>query len=220
MPISRNLVVALFVLISLTLIRPAHADSIVILASASSTAHSGQTNSNGANITIAKNSRWADTLRGSAWVSYTTMGNTSASGFVTVANGRVVSFFDSFNLAGPATSVAVMVDDSASVLLNWVVLIGETVAKNTHASCSDFGVGCLQPTVLDLPVSLLHSGTNTLEFQVAQRNGGSFGLDFLESIADASPVTTPEAATGALLALGLGALGLIGFERRYDRSKG
>ena len=216
MPLTRKLVAVLFVLFALAVIQPAKADSIVTLASASTAVDSSQTNSNGANIAITKNSAWADALPGSSWVSFTTTGDASASNFVTVANGTVVSFLDTFTLAGPATSgtLSVMADDSATVLLNGVQLIGETLANNAYAICSDFGVGCLQPTVLDLPVSLLKTGSNTLEFEVAQRAGSSFGLDFLGSITD--PVNTPEASSGAFLALALASLMMFGFFRKSD----
>jgi hypothetical protein len=203
-----------FVLFGLAFIQPAKADSIVTLASASTAVDSSQTNSNGANVAITKNSAWADALPGSSWVSFASTGDTSASNFVTVANGTVVSFFDTFTVAGPATSgtLSVMADDSATVFLNGVQLIGETLANNTYAICSDFGVGCLQPTILDLPVSLLKTGSNTLEFEVAQRGGSSFGLDFMGSITD--PVNTPEASSGAFLALALLGLALFGVARK------
>jgi hypothetical protein len=213
MRISGTVAVGVFLLLSFCTINPAHADTIA-LASGGTTADPGQTNSNGATVPISQNSAWANPLPGSSWVSYASTGNTSAPGFVQVPNGTIVSFFDSFNLAGAATSgtLAVMADDSATVLLNGVVLIGETTLNNTYAICSDFGVGCLQPTILDLPVSLLRSGANTLEFNVAQRNGSSFGLDYVGSIVD--PVSTPEPSTTPSLVLGLGALVLIGFFRK------
>jgi hypothetical protein len=109
-----------------------------------------------------------------------------------------------------------MADDSATVLLNGVALISETMTNNTYRICSDFGVGCLQPTILDLPVSLINSGSNTLEFEVAQRNGSSFGLDFLATIVD--PVTTPEASTGAMLLLSVAGIALFGLYRKSSFS--
>jgi hypothetical protein len=201
----------------LVLIPTAHADTITF-GSASTSADSSQTNSNGANVAITKNSAWSNPLAGSSWVSFTTSGDASASNFVTVANGTVVNFLDTFTLSGPATSgtLAVMADDSATVLLNGVALISETIAKNTYAICSDFGVGCLQPTIIDLPVSLLKSGSNTLEFQVAQRAGSSFGLDYLATIVD--PVATPEASTGAMLILSVAAIAMFGLIRKSSFS--
>jgi len=172
----------------------------------------------GANIAISQNPLWSSPIAGSSWVSFTTSGSPSASNFVTVANGTVVDFFDTFTLSGSATSgtLAVMADDSATVLLNGVALISETMTNNTYRICSDFGVGCLQPTILDLPVSLINSGSNTLEFEVAQRNGSSFGLDFLATIVD--PVTTPEASTGAMLLLSVAGIALFGLYRKSSFS--
>jgi hypothetical protein len=217
MPTLRKMFGVAVLLSGLALIQPAHADTITV-GSASTSADSSQTNSNGANIAIAKNSAWSNPIAGSSWVSFTTSGDASASNFVTVANGTVVNFFDTFTLSGIATSgtLAVMADDSATILLNGVALITETVANNTYRVCSDFGVGCLQPTILDLPVSLLKTGSNTLEFQVAQRDGSSFGLDYLATIVD--PVTTPEASTGAMLILSVAGIALFGLLRKSSFS--
>lgn len=209
-----KIVLALFAVVFLTATKPASADSIVTLASLGTSADAGQTNSNGATIAISQNPHWANALPGSSWVSYTSTGNPNASGFVTVPNGTIVTFSDTFNLAGPATSgtLDVMADDSATVLLNGVSLIGETLTNNPYNICSNFGVGCQKPTVLDLPTSLLQTGANTLQFEVAQRDGSSFGLDYVSSITD--PVSTPESASGILLALGLAALTFAGLMRK------
>lgn len=219
MPTFRKAIrVAVLILSGLALIPPAHADTIT-LGSASTAADSGQTNSNGANIAITKNSAWSNPIAGSSWVSFTTSGDASASNFVTVPNGTVVSFFDKFTLSSAATSgtLAVMADDSATVLLNGVALISETATNNTYKICSDFGVGCLQPTILNLPVSLFRSGSNTFEFDVAQRAGSSFGLDFLATIVDA-PVGAPEASTGAMLILSIAGIALFGLLRKSSFS--
>jgi hypothetical protein len=214
MPIIHKIAVTALLTVSFFSLRPAYADSVVTLASVGTAADAGQTNSNGATVTISPNSAWAAALPGSSWVSYAATGNSSAAGYVQVPNGTVVNFSDTFTLASPASSgtVTVMADDSATVLLNGLVLLGETTVNNTYKVCSDFGIGCLQPTIIDLPVSLLSSGSNTLEFQVAQHNGSSFGLDYLASITE--PTSTPESASGLLLVLGLGALALLGFFRK------
>src|SRR5277367_5023997 len=119
---------AVFLLFSFIAIQSAHADSITIsLASVGTASDSGQSNSNGATVAIAPNSLWANALPGSSWVSFGLTGNTSAPGFLEVANGTIVSFFDVFNLPGAATSgtLTVMADDSAAVLLNGVSLMSE-----------------------------------------------------------------------------------------------
>jgi hypothetical protein len=183
-------------------IAPAHADTIV--ASAGTAADSGQYNSDGATIAIAPNSAWATALPGSSWVSFGSTGDTSAPGFFVVPNGTIVDFYDTFTVPGTPTggTLTVMADDSAAVLLNGVVLMVEaTSVGNTYGTCSDFGIGCVHPTILDLPASLLVTGSNTLEFEVAQRDGSSFGLDYAGTVTDPLPVTEPP--SGILLAIGL-----------------
>jgi PEP-CTERM motif len=193
-----------------------NADTVISLGSVGTAADSGQTNSNGNTIAIAPNSLWAPALSGTSWVSYGLTGDTQNPGFFVVPNGTVVSFYDVFNLAGTATggSLTVMADDSATVILNGVTLMAEAPSiGNTYATCSDFGIGCVKPTKFDLPTSVLTTGSNMLEFQVAQRAGSSFGLDYSGFVTD--PVATPEPGTGMLLALGL--LGMVMFAFRRKR---
>jgi PEP-CTERM motif len=200
----RTVGLAVSLLLSIFAIKPAQADSIISLASVGTASDSGQSNSSGATIVIAPNAGWAISLPGSAWVSFGSTGDTSAVGFVATPNGTIVSFFDVFNIPATATggSLTVMADDSATVLLNGVSLMSEaTSTGNTYGTCSDFGIGCVFPTTINLPASLFHSGLNTLEFQVAQRAGYSFGLDYSGSVID--PVTIPEPGSGLLLGLGL-----------------
>jgi MYXO-CTERM domain-containing protein len=209
---------ALVIALSLFLIQPAKADTIS-LASVGTSSDSGQTNSMGATIAISPNTAWLAALPGSQWVSFAATGNTSGAGFMTVANGTVVNFFDTFNISGTPTSgtVTVMADDSAAVLLNGVQVMAEgTSVGNTYATCSNFGIGCLSPTTITLPASLLKSGSNTLEFEVAQRNGSSFGLDYLGSILTGSGTvtSTPEPAAGFMLGFGLLALSALALRRR------
>jgi hypothetical protein len=206
---------SLFCILSFFGAAAAHADSIISLASLGTSADSGESNSMGATIAISPNTSWATALTGSSWVSFADTGNTSAPGFVTVANGTVVSFFDTFNIAGTPTggTLTVMADDSATVLLNGVNLMSEASSTgNTYATCSNFGIGCVSPTTITLPASVLLSGSNTLEFEVAQRAGYSFGLDYIASITDPSSVFEP--ASGLLVALGLVALSVVGLRRK------
>ena len=198
----------------------AHADTIT-LGSVGTATNSGQSNSNGSTVAISPNSNWAPALSGTSWVSFGLTGDTQDPGFSVVPNGTVVSFYDVFNVPGVATggSLTVMADDSATVILNGVTLVGEASASgNTYAICSDFGIGCLRPTTFDLPTSVLKTGSNTLEFQVAQRNGVSFGLDYSGFVTD--PVATPEPGSGILLGLGLLAMAVFGLRRRRTASLG
>jgi hypothetical protein len=134
---------------------------------------------------------------------------------VTVANGTVVSFLDTFNIGGTPTggTITVMADDSAAVLLNGVNLMSEASSTgNTYTTCSNFGVGCVSPTTFTIPASVLKTGSNTLEFDVAQRAGYSFGLDYISSITD--PSSVPEPGSGLLVGLGLLALSVVGLRRK------
>jgi hypothetical protein len=206
--------VAIFVFCLFPASRPLQADSVISLASTSTLIDSGQYNSSGNTIAIAPNAAWAAALPGSSWVSFASTGDTAAPGFFVVPNGTVVSFFDVFTLPGIATSgtLTVMADDSAAVLLNGVVLMAEAdSAGNTYATCSDFGIGCVRPTTIDLPASLLQTGSNTLEFQVAQRDGSSLGLDYSGTVTD--PPSVPEPGSEMLVGIGLLIVAIVGRRR-------
>ena len=212
--------ISVFVLLSLAVAANMHADGVNIdLASAGSAADSGQSNSNGATIAIAPNALWSAALPGSSWVSFGSTGDTSATGFFVVPNGTVVDFFEVFDVPGVATggTLTVMADDSATVLLNGATLIAEaTPVGNTYATCSDFGIGCITPTTINLPESLFQTGLNTLEFQVVQEAGSSFGLDYLATVTD--PLSVPEPGSGTLAGMGLLILAVFGCRReRFQR---
>ncbi len=196
--------------LSAFLIASASADTLIPLASVGTAADSSQYNSSGATISIEPNSAWAAPLAGSSWVSFESTGNPNAPGFVALANGTVVDFFDVFTVPGTATggSISVMADDSAAVYLNGVLLVPEAPsAGNTYRTCSDFGIGCVRPDVIDLPAADLQSGTNTLEFAVAQRDGSSYGLDYAGYVTD--PLATPEPLSLALVGTGLLAIAFL-----------
>jgi len=205
---------ALFLMFPLVLGSVVNAETIT-LSSAGTAANSNQFNSMGNTIAIDPNSVWGQALGSSSWVSFAQTGNTSNPGFTSVANGTMVSFFDSFNVVGTATggSITIMADDSAAIYLNGVLLMPEaSQIGNTYHLCSDSGIGCLVGYTVNLPANLMHSGKNTIEFDVAQRNGVSFGLDYSGEV-----TTTPEPGSLALLASGL--FGIAGLARRRMRQR-
>jgi hypothetical protein len=209
---------AFLLIFALSFITAVKADD-VSLASVGTASDAGQTNSDGATIAITPNSQWAAALPGSSWVSFGSTGSTSAPGFFMVANGTIVSFFDVFNVAGTPTggTLSLLADDSASVYLNGVLIGSEAASNgNTYATCSDFGVGCLVSTTINLLASDLKTGANTLEFQVAQRAGGSFGLDYAGTVTD-PPNTVPEPGMAILMMMGLLTVGGASLARKTGR---
>jgi hypothetical protein len=193
----------LLLLFSLLIVASAPADTF--LGSGSTATDSNQSNSNGATVDITRNIAWAPALYGSSWVSFGLTGDASNPGFFVVPNGTKVSFFDIFNVAGTPTggTLSVMADDSASVFLNGVLLQGEASGTNNkYTTCSDFGIGCVKPTTFNISASDLLSGSNTLRFDVAQRMGSSYGLDYAGDV-----TSTPEPASMSLFGLGLVMLG-------------
>ncbi|HZS53285.1 MAG TPA: hypothetical protein VFA65_02700 [Bryobacteraceae bacterium] len=183
-----------------------NADSLSLSSSATETAN----NSGSPTVNIPKNGAWADALPGSSWVSFVQSGDPNAPGYVSVDNGTVVAFTDTFVVNGTPLdgTLNVLADDSTSVILNGVTLMPEaSQSGNTYNTCSDTPIGCL--TITEGNVNLtgaLQAGANTLEFDVAQRNGGSYGLDYAGTI---NYTATPEPATFALLGLPLVGLCII-----------
>ena len=179
----------------------AHASTITFL-SLGTVTDPNQTNSTGMNtIPIGKHPFWADPLAGSQWVSYGSTGDPTAPGYFVVANGTIVTFTQTFFLNGTplAGSLELMADDSTSVILNGMLLL-------TEPSQSLFR----SPTAVNLTPAL-HSGLNTLQFQVQQLHMASFGLDYSGS---ASSTAAPEPSSVALFGFGLAGLSLVLARRR------
>jgi hypothetical protein len=153
---------------------------------------------------------WAPALPGSQWVSYTTTGDPSGPAFVEIANGTVVSFFDSFTTTGAGLgSITVMADDSTSVWLDGVQLFPEASQIQTYTVCSDLPIGCLTTTAQTIALNVASAGLHTLRFDVAQRNLDSFGLNYAGSV-EVPEVPEPT----SMLLLGTGLLGLTARVRR------
>jgi hypothetical protein len=185
----------------------------VTLASVGTAMDPGQTNAMGNTMAIAADSGWSAPIAGSSWVSYTTTSDAYSS-FIIIPNGTVVDFSDTFTLTGVPMngSVTVMADDTTSVWLNGHLLVGDApTTNNTYATCSDFAIGCLASTALtvNLPASMLVDGQNTLDFDVMQVAGWSYGLDYAGSI---NVAPTPEPS--GLLLFASGAFGLAGLLRK------
>ena len=151
------------------------------LASVGTAANPNQINTNGHTIPIAKNVSWAPALKGSSWVSFAQTGDETKPEFVLVPAGTIVSFFDRFDVEDGALggTLRVMAADTATVVLNGYALCEDGWRQaTTGENCSDAEIGYKRAATIDLPLNLMHLGSNTLEIRVEIHKGTSFGLDY------------------------------------------
>lgn len=193
----------------------AHADTITF-ASEGTALDPNEWNALGATVAIVPHDGWAAALPGSSWVSSAPTGKPFVPGFVYIPNNFVLSFFQS--LAIPEIPLAAQLtfraDDSAALYINNVLVQPEAPqVGNTYFTCSDFAVGCRVQTELTLNIApYLAQGQNTLRFDVAQRAGWSFGLNYagsVEYVSHDDVEETPEPATLGLAGVALVAAGLF-----------
>lgn len=191
----------------------------VNFSSQGTTADPGEINSLGPTLAIAQHPAWAPPLAGSSWVSYGITGNPASPGYFAPANGTVVSFYEVLYLPWlpSAAQITIRADDSTAFYVNGSFVQPEApTAGNTYTTCSNFPVGCLVSTQVTLNIaSVLQQGPNILQFDVAQRQGSSFGLNyagFVDGEPRPTPERTPEPATFGLIGLALITFGV--FRRR------
>lgn len=102
-------------------------------------------------------------------------------------------------------------DDSASLWVNGDLVVAEAdQAGNGYTVCSDVAPTCTSHTSIDVTQWLV-SGKNELRFDVAQRGGWSYGLNYAVAIQWLSepPLPTPEPSTNLLVGFVLGFVGAI-----------
>lgn len=162
---------------------------------------------------------WAAPLEGTQWISIAQTGWPLAT---FIGNGTVVSFSEVFSLASMPSSAMVTfaADDSAALWLNGSLVLAEaSTAGNGYTVCSDFAPTCTLHTSVDV-LPWLVAGENTLRFDVAQRGGWSYGLNYSVGLLwlDEPPLPTPEPGPRAPLGIGLGCLvGYVYFTRKAQR---
>lgn len=178
-------------------------------------------NSGNATVNISKNPAWADPLAGSSWVSTASTGNPSTPGYVVFPNGTNIMFTQNFILDGlvQSASLSVLADDTAAVYVNGTQIFAASTGPS-NIPCAGTAIGCLVNTTktfgtADLAPYWNTGAANTIQFQVMQLAGSSFGLDYAGQITTLSSPNqlsaTPEPGTLALLGI---ALGMVAVWRR------
>lgn len=155
----------------------------------------------------------------SKWISFInnftpTTGNEGLPGDI-VQNDDYVWFFHEFTLGDTplAAELKVLADDTVSVWVNGSQLkvAGDVYnpAGPSYPSCSENPVGCLIATqgIFDIGSYLL-SGNNVFAFQVFQRRGTGYGLNYIANIREPLGGDVPEPASMLLLSAGLVGIGI------------
>lgn len=203
---------ALFVVCLLT----AKAD-VISFSSNSTLADPNQFNSFGNNVLISPHPAWNPNGMG-LWISYADTGLPGTVSPADVptpvtgpnANPPTAIFYHNFFLPYMLNtgSLSVWADDTARVYLDSVLLIDANPVQG--AACSNGPVSCttVNGAHLDIGALNLTGGEHQLRFDVYQRSGGPFGLQYTGSVE-----STPEPASFVLLGAGLVAL-FIRFRRK------
>lgn len=147
-------------------------------------------------VAITPHPSWAPAIGGTEWISIAQTGWPLSTW---LPNGTVVSFYEVFSLDSMPSSAMVTfaADDSASLWLNGALVLAEAPpAGNAYTVCSDTGPTCTAHTSVDV-LPWLVAGENVIRFDVAQRGGWSYGLNYAVALQwlDEPPLPTPEPGT-------------------------
>ncbi len=167
-------------------------------------------------VAITPHPSWAPAIGGTEWISIAQTGWPLATW---LPNGTAVSFSEVFSLASMPSSAMVTfaADDSAALWLNGNMVLAEaSTVGNAYTVCSDTAPTCTAHTSVDvLPWLVL--GDNVLRFDVAQRGGWNYGLNYAVGLLWLDePLATPEPSTAEMVLLVL----LIFFGIGWMRSSG
>jgi hypothetical protein len=138
-----------------------------------------------------------------------TVNKGTAASFCAVPLNDTVTFTDTFTLSSISGTYTLwfLVDDSATVKVD-----SNTLALAGTVDCTSSGE-CTTPVQINVPAADLHTGSNTLTFQVVQLlDDSEFGLNF--DLVQTPAASAPEPGSLFLLGSGLLGAGLIGRFRR------
>lgn len=160
-------------------------------------------------------SGWDHPLGTSQWITFDINGDgtpTKSSGQAncgagsTICNNDFVNFYEDFTASANSTGILqVMADDTAAVWVNGNKVFAEndpySTGGNTYNTCSNVAIGCLNSGTVGTVnlAGLLVDGTNRIVFQVFQRNGTGYGVDYYAEV-------VPRPGFYGVLALGLSGL--------------
>lgn len=192
--------------------------SLTFLSSASQL---GASNQFGSNVNLVANPYWSTDPGGANWISFENTGYGAGSIFLANnSSSPTAKFYQTFTLTNPDAlsfilNMTVWADDTASIFLDGVQLIGPDFTTSPHCSDPAVGIGCQGlGTLLTTTASNSPNQLHTLEFDVYQLGGDVFGLMYDGGVTFADSVATPEPASFALFGAGLIGLGML---RRKSR---
>ena len=166
---------------------------------------------------------WTPGTDGASWISY------EDTGWSTVSNGPVNAVANSTGPSDPSAiffqtftdtsslltlTITVWADDSAVVYLDGTkISLNADFVQTPGIFCSPTGITCDGPGTT-FTIDDIAPGTHTLQFDVYQVGGGSFGLMYTGSVTDTA--ATPEPVSFVLMGAGLVALALFRVKRASD----
>jgi hypothetical protein len=195
---------------------------VIVLQSGASAGESN--NMTGTNVVLSDvNPNWAPDQDGASWVSYEDTGYSASDADYspnplvnsTNVNSPNAEFFQTFtdNVSLLSLTLTVWGDDTALVLLDGTQISPNvTFTQMSGMECAPSGITCSGPGTI-ITVNDIAAGTHTLQFNVYQTGGGTYGVMYEGTVNDLS--SAPEPGTCVLMGAGLAAVALFRQKRIF-----